>query len=508
MQHTALASPVRSRCSHLALGGLAAALLAPACATDPASNAADPAPAPAASTSQSVLGVSGPNPYSFERIGLYVSPANTSGYTFSDPLNGPAGLVSQLGSRVVRIFLSNPDKYSGVQYGSLGSEVLSWPYTALFNSSSFDTYLLTTYSLADNPGNGCAPNWLNGYSGAAAQAETAEIQQLAQNLAVWYPEKKFIIMNWEGDSAIGSLAHYCGIGQTDAMWQGFTAWINARVQGVLNARSQGASNVYSGLEFNAVQRLPADDFYGNACGPPDAWSLTPGCSWCDGTHNCVISRVVPNVPNVDYLSYSSWQSLAVPDDGDVATRLQNDLSRAQGFAPGSSRANFIVGEFGVDRFQFGETRSASRMSSAISGLTGWGASYGVYWQVLDNSGGSGAGFGFGAWEPSGATGAVGQMLRGYFGQPVTCSFGAASSIPFNGSWSIAVTSNPTGYSAFWYGAHNGAVDATSVFAGATNLFQTYGPYTNAGDWYTRGLVLRDGGGNVVCTTNTVTVSVQ
>jgi hypothetical protein len=505
MQHIALPSLLRS--SRRVLGGLAATAVVAACAADPGAGSAASEPSPTSAASQSVLGVPGPSPYSFERVGLYVSPADTSGYSFPDPLNGPAGLVSQLGSRVVRIFLSNPDKYTGVPYPSLGAQVLTWPYTALFNSSSFDTYLLTTYSRADNPSNGCAPNWLNGYSGADAQAETAEIQQLALDLAVGYPSKKFILMNWEGDSAIGSLAHFCGIGQTEAMWQGFTAWINARVQGVLDARSQGAANVYSGLEFNAMQRLPGDDFYGNACGPPDASSLTPGCSWCDGAHSCVISRVVPNVPNVDYVSYSSWQSLAVPNDGDVATRLQNDLSRAQGFAPGASRASFVVGEFGVDRFQFGEARAASRMSSAISGFTGWGASYGVYWQVLDNTGGE-PGNGFGAWEPSGTTGAVGNMLRGYFGQPVTCSFSAATSIPFNGFWSIAVTSNPAGYSASWYGAHNGAVDAINAFAGTTNLFQSFGPYTNSGDRYTRALILRDGGGNVVCTTNTVTVSIQ
>ena len=106
-------------------GGLLAALLAPACAADPTSNAPATAPAATASTSQSVLGVPGPDPYPFERVGVYVSQAVTTGYAFSDLVNGPAGLVSQLGTRVIRIFLSNPDKYTGAQYGSLAGEAVS-----------------------------------------------------------------------------------------------------------------------------------------------------------------------------------------------------------------------------------------------------------------------------------------------------------------------------------------------------------------------------------------------
>ena len=326
-------------------------------------------------------------------------------------------------------------------------------------------------------------------------------------LGTRYLQKKFIIMNWEGDSAIGSLTHYCGVSQTNAMWQGFTDWINARVQGVLNARALGTSNVFSGLEFNALQRTPSDDYYGNNCYPPNATSTDPNCSLCDGTHNCVISRVVPNVPNVDYLSYSAWQSIGVPNDFDVSARLQNDLSRAQSFAPGSSRANCIVGEFGANRSFYGEARSATRMSSAISGLTGWGASYGVYWQILDNTGPV-QDNGFGAYEPGGVLSSVGQVLHNYVAPGVSCFFSAATSIAHGGFWSVGVTSNPPGYSVFWYGTHNGSTDATNAYAGTTNYFDSYGPFFNGGEWYTRYAVLRDPSGNAVCTTNTITVSVQ
>ena len=76
------------------------------------------------------------------------------------------------------------------------------------------------------------------------------------------------------------------------VWDAYTAWINARAAGVVNARamaSGSSSHIYSAIEFNAVR------------------NLTTGLPCDTGANKCVLSMVVPNAL-VDYYSYSAWQS--------------------------------------------------------------------------------------------------------------------------------------------------------------------------------------------------------
>jgi hypothetical protein len=266
---------------------------------------------PSTTKHQAISSVASPPSDPHQRLGIYNWGADTTGYTFSDALTGPAGLISQIGARTIRVALSTNDAYGHGTFATLTAAASSPAFQSLFGSSSFDMYILTSYSQADNPANGCLPLWVNGYAPADAAAERGEIANLAEYLGATYPSKKFLIQNWEGDSAIGALNHYCGTTLTPALWQGYTDWINARAEGVLDARAGGVTHVWSGLEFNSVQRLTSsEDYYGNNCAAPDATALTAGCSWCDGSHPCVISTVGPNAL-VDYLSYSSWQSVGV-----------------------------------------------------------------------------------------------------------------------------------------------------------------------------------------------------
>ena len=92
---------------------------------------------------------------------------------------------------------------------------------------------------------------------------------------------------------------------------------------------------------------------------------------------------------------------------------------------------------------------------------------------------------------------------------VTCLFTAPTTIAYDGMWAVSVTSSVNGYGVYWNGTHNGVTDATNEYAGgATPFSSSYGPYTNAGDVYTRWAALEDANGNTVCSTNTITVTVQ
>ena len=93
---------------------------------------------------------------------------------------------------------------------------------------------------------------------------------------------------------------------------------------------------------------------------------------------------------------------------------------------------------------------------------------------------------------------------------VSCSFAllnnATVSVGQNSSW--AVTSSPVGLKAYWYGAKNGVTDANGLYAGTTDFTQTYKYQSEHIGTYTRYLVLKDASGNVVCTTNTINMTVN
>jgi hypothetical protein len=322
-----------------------------------------------------------------DRIGIYAWGFDTTSWPGSpDRLNWAASRVSGLGSRTIRVYLGPQDIYQVLPASDGGSFDLataaaSPAYAALFGSSSFDTILLTTYSAGDD-----ASNWTDGYTMAEAATEQQQIASLGQYLLTTYPGKTFIILQWEGDNALSPVA------SNPAAWTGFTAWIQARAAGVVQARSAAGAttaHLYSGLEFNLLR--------GQSTGMP-----------CDTSANqCVISVVAPQV-DVDYYSYSSWDSL-LPDmtPAQIASQLTSDLGTALTWAqmrdPSISPARFLVGEFGAPREEtdLGECAATQRAAGIIGAVTQWGAAHGIFWQIIDNTPAGQLVNGFGLYKASG-----------------------------------------------------------------------------------------------------------
>ena len=306
-----------------------------------------------------------------DRFGIYAWGFDTTSWPGSpDRLNWAASKVAGLGSRTIRVYLGPQDIYHVLPASDggafdLATAAASPAYAALFGSTSFDTILLTTYSAGDD-----ASNWTNGFDGAEAAAEQQQIASLGTYLLTTYLNKTFIVLQWEGDNAISSVA------SNQTAWDGFTAWIQSRAAGIVQARAaagNGASHLYSGLEFNLLRS--------KATGMP-----------CDGaTNKCVVSVVVPQV-DVDYYSYSSWDSLLPSmNPSQVATTLTADLTTALGWAkmrdPSVTPARFLVGEFGAPREQsdLGECAATQRAAGIIGAVTQWGAARGIFWQIIDNT---------------------------------------------------------------------------------------------------------------------------
>lgn len=328
-----------------------------------------------------------------DRIGIYNWNVDDTSFAPSpgcgDRLNWGACKVQELGGRTIRVFLGpTPDIYQlwgGAPPATLVGVATSAPYVELF-SRPFSTYLLTIYTAADtgNP-------WQAGYSDPAVrQAELDEVAALAEHLALTYPGKRFIFLNWEGDNAVRTY-------NTQEAWDGYVAWIQTRADGVDAARARVLQShgftppLYSGLEFNAARSLDAG---ARPCTNDPATTLD----------RCVVSYVGPRVA-VDYHSYSSWQSNASPDgrllqNWEIGAQLTADLDAIQAALGGIGRNRILVGEFGHARQYFPDEGplgcgAAKRSVASVVALTSWGAAYGINWQIIDNAPSSGGAGDFG-----------------------------------------------------------------------------------------------------------------
>jgi hypothetical protein len=311
-----------------------------------------------------------------DRVGVYAWGFDDTAFAASpDRLSWSSAKVHDLGSQTVRVYLGPSDPYKvGLDPASSLVDVARSPaYAALFASSSFHAYLLTAYTKDDE-----GSTWLSGYTPASAAAERAAFADLTAYLIATYPGKTFILLDWEGDNAIGTNANDPGA------WDGFLAWTQARADGVRDGRTKASSSahVFSGVEFNRVT----------------------GCD--EAASRCVSSFVLPRV-DVDFYSYSSWAStgLAV-DDASVGMHLASDLDQALAFArkrdPKVGPSRFVVGELGAMREEFGECRAAQRVATLAAAATSWGAPYAVFWQIVDNHTTTAVGatkYGFGALKP-------------------------------------------------------------------------------------------------------------
>ena len=193
------------------------------------------------------------------RFGVYNWNVDDTSYPSgnTDRLNWAADKVATLGTHTIRVYLG-PDyasyKLSFPSPINLVQAISGYPdtgYDKLFKDSRFSTYLLTVYTQNDD-----ADAWGDGFSDAEYNAERDEIAALGTYLLQTYANKTFIILNWEGDNAIGRVNHRA------AAWDNLVRWTNSRADGVRQARTQApssSSQIYSGLEFNLTKRNDSDN---------------------------------------------------------------------------------------------------------------------------------------------------------------------------------------------------------------------------------------------------------
>ncbi|HKE06070.1 MAG TPA: hypothetical protein VKE91_18610 [Blastocatellia bacterium] len=312
-----------------------------------------------------------------DRFGVYNWNVNDSAFPddgSTDRLNWAANKVAETGSRTIRVFIGARNDYFVNPPGApdLLQIAESQAYDKLFRDPRFQTYLLTAYSAGAG-----ASNWVDGFTASEYARERDEIKRLGEYLLdnPAFANKTFIILNWEGDSAISS--------NRSDVWDYYVNWIRARAEGVKLARQRfPASNarLFSGLEYTRARRN------GKPCG-----SLVGDPVHEDPLkHRCVIDYVAPQV-EVDYYSYSSWQTLVENQNIRLKQRYKTDLdfalSKVKAGRPEITERNFIIGEFGYERAQNGECVAANLLSETFDAFDGDDAfhpSYMIFWQIIDN----------------------------------------------------------------------------------------------------------------------------
>lgn len=224
------------------------------------------------------------------RAFFYLTPQyKTSDYTFDDFGPGPINALTRLAD--------------------------SPPYRKLFEQA-LEQIVLTAYTFANwgwildrsQGGHGVAFN---------PETETAEIADLVAYLAGKYPDKKFILKNWEGDWQLQENFDINSVPPPERINE-FIQWMQARQAGVVQGRVRGrvGGSIQHAIEFNLLSHSVQD---------------MPG----------VLHDIVPQVAS-DLVAYSAWQT-----SNQFDTRRMKDAIAFIERAPGIAGRKVLIAEFGV-----------------------------------------------------------------------------------------------------------------------------------------------------------------
>jgi hypothetical protein len=238
----------------------------------------------------------------------------------------------------------------------------------------FRSYLLWAYTSAGW--------WADGLSAEESEAEYREMRELTEYLLTTYSGtgKRFYLGHWEGDWHLHPGYDPSKDPAPEAV-QGMIDWLNVRQRAVEDAKREtphAGVEVYHYTEANLVRKGIA------------------------GRH-CLTSDVLPRT-NVDYVSYSSYDSLGGTDDG-LAGRLTSALDYIESKLPpkpGIEGRRVFIGEYGFPAVSNTPERQRDLSREVMrAGLT-WGCPFVLYWEMFCNEKSEGVHRGFWLIDDKGA----------------------------------------------------------------------------------------------------------
>ncbi len=295
-------------------------------------------------------------------------------YHFSakDNLTEGADAIAELGVHVIKLWLN--DRYADdykfnmewpANLHSMADLARTKYYRAVFLRPEFKTIVLEAQGFGPK-------NIRRGLSAAEALAVKKECYDLTKLLLNDYKHtgKTFVLQNWEGDGHLNLKA--LPEGERAVALQGMIDWLNARQDGIEQARQEIGLQGVLVVGAAEVNHVPNSI---NAKGTSKGFD-----------HPLMTDRVLPYT-HMDLYSISAWGPCCTP--GTEATLLEK-LNYLASKAPPSKiygRKNIVIGEFGapendpvIKNQQVALAVARKQLEAALR----WGVRYACYWQLYCN----------------------------------------------------------------------------------------------------------------------------
>lgn len=282
-------------------------------------------------------------------------------FTTNDLVIEEAEHLLKMGSDIVKFSLG-PGK-GRKRKESIAAYVKTNPtYTRLF-SMPFRHYFAWTGIAGHNSQN----YWRTGSNPDEDRREYDEIYELTQYLLTKYSGtgKRFYLGNWEGDWLLLGPARDGDSNPPNEAVLGMRAWLNARQKAVDDAkRATPHTNVdvFVYVEVNRVR---------------DAMQKKAGADIR------VVNAVLPFVANIDYVSYSSYDSQTLKE-----SELVKTLDYIEAHTP-KSKASMIPGRrVFIGEYGFGKKTTPEQQLEPtreyLARVLSWGVPFALFWQVYNN----------------------------------------------------------------------------------------------------------------------------
>ena len=283
--------------------------------------------------------------------------------TDEDFLNEGADQILALGSRVIKVWFHNPRKsYSyNSQWPETNSlvEIAQTKYFEKLFDKPFTTYIMMCFSTGRS-----AAYWRKGITAEQKLDEQRQFYELTKYLLTKYrgTGKTFVLQHWEGDWLIrGNYDRKAD--PTPKAISGMIGWLNARQEGVNQARKEFGTNgiwVYHAAEVNRVVSTMKQ-------GRPN-----------------MVDKVLPHT-KLDLVSYSAWDATAeYPENPQILSEALDFIAKNMPDSIAFGDKNVYLGEFGIPQNQYPLEKIKKVITGSVETVLNWGCPYIVYWQLYCN----------------------------------------------------------------------------------------------------------------------------
>ena len=278
--------------------------------------------------------------------------------TDEDYINEGADRILELGSRVIKLIIRDHlEKY--YSFNSEWPEITSLqqaaetPYFQKVFAKPFTTFVLMTFA----PGHDIH-YFINGMTAEDVERERKTYYDFTKYLLTRYKGtgKTFVFQNWEGDWVLTPPPLDMDKKPDPKAVQGMIDWLNARQDGVQQARDEigmEGVKVFHAAEVNLVEK---------------AWL----------GHPTVTKDVLPKT-HCDLYSYSAYDTMAQSEE-----KFRKALHYLEEKAPDSAAfgsKNIFVGEFGWPENLVGEEARAEMIRYTVETSLELGTRYVLFWEL-------------------------------------------------------------------------------------------------------------------------------